>query len=310
MRKLSFSVALLGSMLILIAAFGAPALAYTDSAQVPSDRLVWSCWYWPYNDEPYLDPNLYDLYEAMYRYDQYDSGAQSRSWEYQNHGPPQHQPDWAGHCHAWSGASCWEAQPTTSRTLNGIEFRVRDRKGLITEVYFNCANGNNYEIYVNGPTPGLFWRWLRREIGGVNSMHGHAMGFIGELYYGDEIWNYPIYYYSIDYSGYPISGTMTIHVASDGSPSYADSTTLYYKTYTYQFSGVQLDSSNEPVSSGTWIGTGSSSRPDAIWRPYYADTWTKYLANYHLDATHLANIFNPVSAESHIEGILKLLLLD
>ena len=297
-------------MLILVAAFGAPALAGTDSGQIPSGWAVWSCWYWPYNDKPELDPNLYDTYEAMWQYDHYDSGAQSQAWEKNNHGPYQGQPDWAGHCHAWSGAACWEPQPTTSRTLNGVEFWVRDLKGLLCEMYFNCANGTTYEIYEDQPTPGKFWQLLRNEIGGVNPINGQAMAFIGELYYGDQIWNYPIYYYSVDYSGYPFSGTMTIHVASDASPAYADSTKLYYKTYTYHFLGVYLDSSNEPTDSGTWTDTGSASRPETIWRPYYADTWTKYVANTGLDALHLSNILTPPPPAKSLGGVLKLLLLN
>jgi hypothetical protein len=292
MKKLPFSYALLGCILILVAAFGAPAFAYTDSGQVPSAWAVWSCWYWPYND--YLNPNLYDKYEAMWQYDSYDSGAQSQAWEYQNHGPPQGQPDWAGHCHAWAGAACWEPQPTAPRTLNGTEFWVRDLKGLLTEMYFGCTPTEYLELMAIRPTPGTFWFYLRQEIKGINSMHGHAMGFIGELYYGDEeIWNYPIYKYSVTYSGYPISGTMTIYAANDNDPFYADDIGLHDLMYTYTFSGVTLDSSNEPTDSGTWGGSGPSHAPDLIWRPEYADTWLKYAVNPHLDASHLANILNP-----------------
>ncbi len=307
MKKLPFNYVLLGAILLLAAAFCAPALAYDDSGEIPSGWAVWSSWYWPFVD--YLNPNLYDVNEALDRYDRYDTGAQARSWEYQNHGPLGAE-SWFGHCHAWSGAACWEAQPTASRTLNGIQFRVRDRKGLLTEMYDDCANGYNYEIFVPQPDPGLFWRWLRREIGGVNPMHGHAMAVIGELYYGDEIWNYPIYKYSVTYSGYPISGTMTIYAASDADPAYTDSTSLYYITYTYQFSGVYLDGSNEPISSGAWLGSGPASRPDCLWRPYYATYWTTYVTNNHLDEVHLANILNPVAVKSRVRGALELLLLN
>lgn len=313
MKKLPFICALLGCTLIVAAGFGAPAFAaYIDSGEIPSGWAVWDCWYWPYNDEPYLNPNLYDYNEAMYRYDLYDSGANSRGWEYQNHGPPQGQPDWAGHCHAWSGAACWEYQPTTTCTLNGIPFRVRDRKGLLCEMYFGCADGTHNELYEGQPSPGLFWRYLRQEIKGIDSMHGHAMGFIGELYYGAEVWNYPVYKYSVSYNydvWDQIYGTMTIYVASDSSPAYADSTTLHGATFIYQFSGVEV-ASGEPIDSGYWSGSSHDSRPDAIWRPFFADTWTKYVENYHLDESHLAMILNPDPAKKHIEGVLQLLLLN
>jgi Transglutaminase elicitor len=314
MKKLPFGCALLGCMLIVVAAFGAPAYAaYTDSAQVPSGWAVWSCWYWPWVD--YLNPNLYDSNEAMDRYDHYDSGAQSKLWEYNNHGPnvPGVE-DWFGHCHAWSGAACWEEQPASSRTLSGVQFRVRDRKGLVTETYYGCADGTHNEIYVGQPSPGLFWRYLRQEIGGVNPIHGHAMAFIGELYYddpsGSQVWNYPVFAYSIDYnySGSQYYGTMTIYVAMDGDPTYADSTALNWDTFVYQFSGVQVVS-GEPINSGTWIGSGHYYRPDCIWRPYYATQWMTYVENSGLDETHLANILNP-SPAINLEGILELLLLN
>jgi hypothetical protein len=146
----------------------------------------------------------------------------------------------------------------------------------------------------------------------VAPMHGHAMAFIGELYYGDQVWNYPIYAYSVNYnySGSQIYGTMTIYVAMDGNPSFADSTTLNWDTFVYQFSGVQLDGSNEPISSGTWSGSGPYDRPDAIWRPYYATQWMSYVENTQLDESHLANILNPSSTSINLGGILKLLLLN
>jgi hypothetical protein len=290
MKKSLFKCLVLGCMFLFLLCSGTPALtASVDSAQVPAGWAVWSCWYWPYND---FSINLYDANGAMYRYDRYDTGAKSKNWEYYWHGPPQGQPDWAGHCHAWSGASVWEAQPTASRTLNGIIFRVTDRKGLACESYFDCADGTHNELYVNHPTPGLFWRWLRKEIKNKGSMHGHAMGFVGELYYGGEVWNYPIYKYTVTYSGYPISGTMKVYVAADSSASYANSTTLYYQVFTYQFSGVKVNTAGEPISSGSWIGSGPYSRPDCIWRPYYATTWTTYVVNPHLDASHLGAILN------------------
>lgn len=264
-------------------------LTVAGGGWVQSAWAVWSCWYWPWHDD--YNPNLYDYGEAMYRYDSY-TGAYSQWWEYNYHGPPQYPDSWWGHCHAWASAAVWESQPTASRWLSGIKFRIRDRKGLLVETYNTCADGGSYELYVEYPTPGTFWKYLRKEIGGVNSMHGKKMGFVGELYYGDEVWNYPIYKYSVTLSSTssPYSGTIKIWVASDGKASYADSTTLYYKTYTYKFKGVLKNSSGTPISSGTWIGTGSSSRPEAIWRPYYASTWLQYVDNYELSEDYLEDI--------------------
>ena len=290
MKTALFKFALVGFLLLTSGLFPNPAHSLIDSGEVPAGWAVWSSWYWPWHDS--YNPNLYDPGEAMERYDDYDIGANAQSWEYQYHGPPQTPDTWRGHCHAWSGASVWEAQPTTSKTVGGILFRVRDRKGLMIETYDECANGSNYELYVDNPSPGLFWRYLRDEIRGDDPMHGHGMAFVGELYYGSEVWNYPIYGFEVNYSSsYPYSGTMTIRFSHDGDPSYADSTTLYYGTYTYQFSGVYSDGVN-PTDSGTWIGSGPYHRPDAIWRPIYPTTWMQYTSNTELDETHLSNILS------------------
>jgi hypothetical protein len=118
------------------------------------------------------------------------------------------------------------------------------------------------------------------------------MAFVGELYYGSEVWNYPIFAFEVNYSSAPpYSGTITIWVAADSDPYYADSTSLYYTTFTYQFTGVTA-AGGSPVDSGTWVGSGPYHRPDAIWRPYYATTWMQYVSNTELDESHLSDILS------------------
>lgn len=287
-----------GFILINVTMLSLPTYAYTDSGEVPSAWAVWSCWYWPIHND--YNPNLYDAGEAMQRYDNYDQGANAQWWEYWYDGPPLNPDPWWGHCHAWAAAACWEAQPSTSKTLNNITFRIRDRKGLIIETYDECADGTHHELYVNDPSPGLFWRYLRHELRGDNPMHGHGMGFVGELYYGSEVWNYPVYKYEVNYSSSPpYYGTIKIWVANDNSPSYADSTYLYNSTFTYEFQGVTGDGT-DPVDSGTWVGSGPYDRPDAIWRPYYATTWTQYCKNPELDEIHLHNILSTSTSNSYL----------
>jgi hypothetical protein len=290
MKKALLKYLVLGCMFLFLIALGTPAAADTDSGQVGSGWKVWSCWYFAWVDN--LDPNLFDNGEAMYKYDRIDPAANNaQAWEYQNHGPPQNPDDWWGHCHAWSGASVWEAQPTAARTVGSQTFQIRDRKGLMCEAYYNDANGDKYEIYVDNPKPGTFWRWLRKEIKGVNSMHGHRMGFVGELYYGDQVWNYPVYKYVVSYTGNPARGYIKIWVASDADPSYADSTTLYYQTFTYHFRGVKMNGA-VPTNTGIWTTTGPYSRPDCFWRPIYPTQWITYKGNPFLLETYLGQILN------------------
>ena len=313
-------IGMMGMMLLSIMFFGlipigAQCLAeiVEESGQLPngpnaapeanptpeaSGSRIWHCWYWPYVD--YLDPNLFDYGEAMDRYDAV-SGADSQGWEYYYHGPGGN-PDaegWWGHCHAWSGAACWERQPIASKDVSGVSFRVRDLKGLLVEIYFTCADGTKYELYSSKPSPGLFMLYLKNEIGNYNSMHGESMGFVGELYFdqpGDrQVWNYPIYKYHWEGNGNATSGYsgyVEIWAANDSPAKYADMTSLedadaaYFK---YYWSGVYFND-GIPTDSGSWGGSGPYDRPDAIWRPYYADTWTKYVENGQLSAQYLSAI--------------------
>ncbi len=298
MQKHVFRYLFAGILLISIVISTHLAHAHTEVGEVPTDRAVWSSWYWPFHDD--YNPNLYDTNEAMDRYDDYDPGANAQAWEYDFHGPPQNPASWWGHCHAWAAAACWEEQPSTDKVLNDITFRIRDRKGLMIEAYYNS---NFYtEISVVNPSPGLFWQYLRNEIRGNDPMHGHSRAFVGELFYGEEVWDYPIYKYEVKYSNSPpYSGTITIWFAVGHQPSYADSTTLEYTTLTYQFQKVRGDGTN-PIDSGAWIGSGPYHRPEAIWRPYYTKTWTQYSENPGLDEAHLSTILSEeaLSEESEI----------
>ena len=296
------SFVIVGCVFLIICFFSQSVYSKSDSGTVPPVWKVWSSWYWPYDDD--YDPNLYDDGEAMSRYDDfvyYASGESyypdSQGWEYENHGPPQNPDPWWGHCHAWAGASVWEDQPKRKRRLEGITFWPRDRKGLIIESYFNCADGSSYEFMINNPSPGLFWRYLRDEIKGIDPMHGHGMGFVGELYYGDEVWNYPIYKYKVTYKideyDY-LYGTMKVFVADDGEPTHADSNLLHSLVFTYYFDGVEVYD-GQPIDSGYWLGDEDDpySQPDAIWRPEYATSWTTYAANPYLEDDYLGEILNP-----------------
>ena len=285
MKKSLLRTMTYGCLFILTGLFlSAPALAaWVDKGSVDG---VWSCWYWDWME--YQGPSLFDAGDAMERFDRLVSTdtytSDAKGWEYFNHGPPQGPDSWWGHCHAWAGAAVWERQPPRYKVVrNGatgvqVKFRVRDRKGLMCEAYYNDTEYVDFSEYQ--PSPGLMWSYLRAEIKGIAPMWGKKRGFVGELYYGDEVWNYPIYKYKVVYdwdssNGY--YGYMTIWGAGDGSPGYAQSTELYSVKYTYQFWGVELI--DGWPDGGAWIGTEPNSRPDSIWRPQYPLTWMTYAGN-------------------------------
>ena len=274
--------------------FASSSHGAVEKAGVYGDWGVWSGWFWPFNNtEP---PNLYGPDEALARYDAF-AGANSATWEHNHHGPALNQPDWAGHCHAWAAASVWEAMPTTTRVCGGVTFRPRDQAALLTEAYYNDTQSTEFSEY--RPSPGLLWRYLRQELMGQNSMHGHAMAIIGNLsQYRGQVWNYPIFQYQVDYtqdaSGETYSGTITLWFADDGSSGYADSLGLSPVTITYRFSALNLDANQEPLDSGNWAGGDPSQYPTSIWRPYAANCWTNYLANPELSPALLSQVLDAV----------------
>jgi hypothetical protein len=127
-------------------------------------------------------------------------------------------------------------------------------------------------------------------------MHGQAYPLIGELSYGDQIWNHPIFRYEVNFSltDNIADGTIKIWYSSDARPAYADGTELYHHTRTYPFSGVEINDAT-PTDSGEWVVPDDPDlmphhRPDIIWRPYRPSGWTSYAANPQLDEIHLENI--------------------
>ena len=86
----------------------------------------------------------------------------------------------------------------------------------MTEAYYNDTLATEFSLY--RPSPGLLWRWLRQEIIGQNSMHGHAMAVIGNLtQYRGEVWNYPVYQYRVTYAPDPSGGAVLPEASPYGS---------------------------------------------------------------------------------------------
>ncbi len=266
---------------------------------------VWSNWYWPRKDT--LNPNMYDNDECMARYDDYDlpSGESAQTWEGDpdNHGDYPGADDALGHCHAWATAAIWEPQPTSSETHSGVEFRIRDKKALLTELYIQSLKQGNYQFKEVWPTPGAVWKRLRKEIARIapTDTDGKAKSVVMDLAPKGEVeWNYPVFRYEVEYSGTSpnISGSMWFYYALDGEASYADDTASHYrKTSAYTFSGVARDGAGEPLeTSGQWTGATAEAPPGKIWRSKDikrhcigtdGTSWTCMSGNPHLDSEYL-----------------------
>jgi hypothetical protein len=303
MKKSLLKMAVLGCLLLLLGLFlAAPALAAKTKTDSGSVGGVWSCWYWDYMDGGGNDPgiSLFDDGGPMNKFDvlvgnptgKNAYGAQG--WEWYMHGPPQNPDDWWGHCHAWSGAALWEKQPNATKKVKNagtgqkVSFRIRDRKGLICEAYYDDAYGSIADFMISQPSAGLFWFALRQEIKGYHPMHGKKRGFIGELYYdtaGDsQVWNYPLWKYKVTYwfdTDGSTYGYIQVWGGSDGMSAYADKTKLYSRQFIYGFQGVFLDPATKmPTTDGEWIALqnqpASQLAPDSIWRPVFPTYWSYF----------------------------------
>jgi hypothetical protein len=121
-------------------------------------------------------------------------------------------PTWYGICHAWSPASEWEPEPKCPTVKNGVIFRPRDIKALLSQVYNDAYvdvvflgarfDGPDYPLDLDRYNrfndaarrdlgPGLF------HIALTNIMGKHSQGFILDVTAGSEVWNQPVRGYEI-----------------------------------------------------------------------------------------------------------------
>lgn len=121
-------------------------------------------------------------------------------------------PTWWGICHAWAPVAILEAEPMYPVTMNGVEFKVNDIKGLLTLVYnrssskfvsLRCNKQKddiNYDLY-DSPTsqdaeckdtnPGTYHVLLANYLG----LMGQA--FAEDRTFDWQVWNQPIRGYKV-----------------------------------------------------------------------------------------------------------------
>jgi hypothetical protein len=286
----SFKTVLLYTWILITIFSASPAFCLTESASLPAPR-PWSNWWWPLTDS--INPNLYDPGEAMNKYDLFDVGKHSQTWEYNNHRGNNDVS--AGHCHGWCGAAIYEPQPKVARDAGGANFSIKDQKGLLSECYYNGVLPGNWDFKEDWPTPGAVWLRLRNEIkGDAPNQNSGPMSFIINAYPGTaQVWNYPIYGYQVDYTldaNLKATGTIFIYFSSDAFPSYASDSSLHSGSASYHFKNVIVSITGKPSISGEWdqgCTFGNSwfpiCQPRAIWRPKRPLNYTQYCANPELD---------------------------
>ena len=194
------------------------------------------------------------------------SGA--KNWEYQllefttyphsgmsGHRTTDPETDWWGHCDAWSAASIWEDEPTTTRILNGVEFDLNDQKGLLTATYMD-EQGNLWDI--DQSKAELFNDKLREYI------KTNGKPIVMDVYTGPaEVWNHPAYNYEMTWYTDPGDPSKTIYTTkvwfktdwwSDDGTGSPD----MYKTYKYY---IKTDGTSR------FTDDSPDEYPDFMWYP-------------------------------------------
>ena len=237
-----------------------PALGQKDAglaAQYP-----WSGYWWQHKGGGLTGP--------LSKYDQVFHTAAS-AWEYQKHVQVATL-QWFGHCHAWAASSVLEREPRASRSVGSIVFGVGDQKGLLAACHaadVSNSYGDRYGDHAgsedrNDIHPDELWRLLQLYV------HQQRIPLILDLEAGEEIWNYPVYQYEVEYAaeadGWQ-AGTMTLVAADDNVvPDYVG-TQYIVRRYTFR---VQFKDGALVLGTGQWTGPSVQDHPDFAWYPFVA----------------------------------------
>lgn len=277
------------------------AIAASDSAE--SAWKPWSGYWWPSRHGGLGTGIDYKGQPApLQKYDMYASGTYNgaATGEYLLNNYLPDSLSWVGLCGAYAAAAVTENNDFVPGVADNIVFRTGDKKGLVT-----IAHDLDWIVGIrqNNETPDIFHYWL------LNYIKEQGKAFFAELDPSPEVWNYPVYKYSMtteDISG-GIKVKCTIWYADDlVSPDYLGTKEMsaYYE-YT-------LFKTGDVITGGEWTGSSVYNHPQQLYMPLErATTMTK------LDYDKVMSIVNskddalesalPVSISS---GEYRLLLLN
>ena len=176
-------------MLVLI-------LQGTDAARTATDQGMaavspWSGPWWPQKSGGLIGP--------LTKYDQAVKSNAAR-WEREHHQSTAIE-TWFGHCHAWAASSVTEAEPRSPRRWIEVDFGIGDLKGLLATCHTqDVANtyGDRFGDCKGSEdrrdlAPDQLWMLLQLFV------RQQRLPLILDLESGEEVWNYPVYQYQVDY---------------------------------------------------------------------------------------------------------------
>jgi hypothetical protein len=196
---------------------------------------------------------------------------------------------WWGLCHGWAQASYLFREPRSIVVANAdgiqIPFASSDIKALLT--YFQQYRRPNSSINFLGLRCNSGQPGVSRECRDVNAGSFHIIltnligrnrqVVVGDLYNGDQVWNYPIFEYqsrvtSENTPRYPSAAPGTVQIKTfvtqirhaslvrpESRPHGMNPSVTATKTFSYT---VELNAAGQIIG-GEWI---SRDRPDFLWR--------------------------------------------
>lgn len=177
---------------------------------------------------------------------------------------------WWGHCNAWATAAILFARPAKPVTLNGVEFSVRDQKGLLVELAMGDTEDSSFTWDEFGPEipPARYTAAFHRQL--AHWLRDEKKGLFADMQLKDRelgpwpVWNYPLVGYEavlVEAPGDDPS-VLDAKVRIDEA-SYSDDDGTHAATLTYRlhFAGGEIrDDASAKTDWTTKISIGGSER--------------------------------------------------
>ena len=240
-----------------------------EMEEAHSNLTPWSGYWWPHYEGAILGP--------LSKYDK-TTGKNSATWEKNNHPSGSQVPKGFGYCHAWAASAVMEQEPRKSRQVQGpassLILKVSDQKGWlavghakdVANSYGDRFGDNRGSEDRHDLAPDQLWRLLKLYV------KQQGIPLILDVEAGDQVWNYPIYAYRIQYQ--PQAGANGIYQAKLGlwmaddavAPDFVG-VKVRYQTYQFTF---RMQNGSVLMGSGKWVGNSLKDHPDFAWYPYVA----------------------------------------
>ncbi len=190
----------------------------------------------------------------------------------------------AGKCTGWSLSAMEYAEPTKTKTINGVTFTPTDIKGILAAIHYagqffvpdQMYLGNAYRAegpdhnqkFYDDPDPHLLINALEKHIKKDKKM------IVADMDPSPGVWNHPVYAYELvlkEAKGTKVEGTLTLRYANDEVgiddvfSTQTKRTDLLERALTLELTvPADWDKKIEKVKSSKWTGASKDKHPDSI----------------------------------------------